>query len=191
MLRVRRLLVLSLSLLLAARPGGAREWCAGLTSTAVGSGIQAQTVNPSGEEMDIFSIVVDTYGLASGSTKEPGVRLSYTHDYVLASLQGENFLMRFHAGAGLMAGYVHDHEGGFFISSGEPLKNEMGVAAALSCSIGLKFDFKRPVSIDFGFTANPGVHLRPDPENGAMYLSFYKNGIFHAILPHINIMYRF
>ena len=75
--------------------------------------------------------------------------------------------------------------------AGEDLQKEMGIVAALSCSIGLRLDFARNVAIDFGFAANPGVHLRLDEENGSIYLSFYKNGIFHAILPQISIMYRF
>ena len=99
--------------------------------------------------------------------------------------------MKFHLGAGFMTGFAHDNELGLFMNSDEPLANEMGIIAALSCTIGLRFDFDRPFAIDLGLTANPGVHLRMDKENGSMYLSFYKNGIFGAVLPHISLMYRF
>ena len=77
------------------------------------------------------------------------------------------------------------------IRNKKALQKEMGVMAALSGSIGLRFDFTRNAAIDFGLSANPGVHLRMDRENGSMYLSFYRNGLFHALLPHISIMYRF
>lgn len=190
MLRMRHLLVLCFSLAVFAQVSEAREWCAGLTSSPVGSGIRAQLTNGGGE-LDIITVVADTYGVVTGRTSDIGIRASYTHDYVLASLRTDGFLMRFHAGAGLMAGYVHDHEGGLFISTDKDLGKGMGLAAALSCSIGLRLDFARNVAIDFGFAANPGVHLRLDEENGSIYLSFYKNGIFHAILPQISIMYRF
>lgn len=192
MLRRCTFLFSCLILTLAYLPAGAREWSAGLYSFPAGHGIQVQTMDDKEEEMDTFIISTDLYGITSGRTADVGFRLSYTHDYVLGRLEAEDFSMKFHAGAGLLAGYVHDHENGIFLGTIEPLKKEMGVVAALSCSLGLRFDFfARRVAIDLGLSANPGVHLRMDRENGSLYLSFYKNGIYQILFPKISIMYRF
>lgn len=170
---------------------GTKEWSAGLYSSLTGIGLQAQLPSGEGREMDIISVLADTYGLLSGCTTDIGVRLGYTHDYIISTYVADGFTMDFHAGAGLTIGYVHDGENGSILGTGEALQKEMGVMAALSGSIGLRFDFTRKVAIDFGLSANPGVHLRMDRENGSMYLSFYRNGLFQALLPHISIMYRF
>ena len=185
------LLINCLALMLVPLSAGAREWSAGLISSPSFIGIQAQATRPDNGETDIFCIAADTYGTVTGRTEDVGIRLSYIHDYALGLLIAENFNMKFHLGAGFMTGFAHDNELGLFMSSDEPLANEMGIIAALSCTIGLRFDFDRPFAIDLGLTANPGVHLRMDRENGSMYLSFYKNGIFGAVLPHISLMYRF
>lgn len=192
MLRRCTFLFACLVLTLAILPAGAREWSAGLYSFPSGHGIQVQTMDENEKEMDTFIISTDLYGMASGRTSDVGVRLGYTHDYVLGRLEAEDFSMKFHAGAGLLTGYVHDHENGIFLGTKDPLNKEMGFIAALSCSMGLRFDFfARKVSIDLGLSANPGVHLRMDKDNGSLYLSFYKNGIYQILFPKISIMYRF
>ena len=184
--------ILCLALALTTPEAAAREWSAGLFSSPSGWGLQAQACDRSGTEMDIITLTADAYGLLTGRTGDLGVKLGYTHDYVLGMLETEAFLMRFHAGAGVLTGYVHDNENAFLLSSGEDLQKEMGIVAALSCSIGLRFDFfARKVGIDLGLSANPGVHLRTDRENGSIYLSFYRNGIYDIVLPRVSIMYRF
>lgn len=174
-----------------AQHAGAREWSAGLVSSPSGCGILAQSFNSRGNEIDILSITTDFYGLLSGRTDDLGIRFGYTHDYIITQYEGNGFSMKLHAGAGMLTGYVHDHENGLFIGAGRPLEKEMGIVAALSCSFGLRFDFFRRVALDLGFSANPGVHLRMDRENGSMYLAFYKNGIYQIMFPRISIMYRF
>ncbi len=187
----RTYLIACLLLASVSATAGAREWSAGLYSSPTGIGLQAQLPSGDGRETDIISVIADTYGLISGRTADIGVRVGYTHDYIISTYEADGFTMNFHAGAGLTVGYVHDGENGSILGTGEALQKEMGVMAALSGSIGLRFDFTRNAAIDFGLSANPGVHLRMDRENGSMYLSFYRNGLFHALLPHISIMYRF
>lgn len=176
-----------------ARPSAvAREWSAGAVSSLSFVGLQARAYDHETDESDIISLTADFYGLVTGRTDDVGVKFSYVHDYVLGELVADSFIMKFHAGAGFMTGYVHDNEaGGPFLNSDKALSREMGVIAALSCTVGLRFDFERPVAIDIGLSANPGIHLRTDRDNGSMYLSFYKNGVFNAIFPHISLMYRF
>ena len=185
------IVILCLALVLTTPEAAAREWSAGLFSSPSGWGLQAQACDRSGTEMDIITLTADAYGLVTGRTGDLGVKLGYTHDYIISTYEADGFTMNFHAGAGLTVGYVHDGENGSILGTGEALQKEMGVMAALSGSIGFRFDFTRNAAIDFGLSANPGVHLRMDRENGSMYLSFYRNGLFHALLPHISIMYRF
>ena len=87
--------ILCLALALATPEASAREWSAGLFSSPSGWGLQAQTCDRSGTEMDIITLTTDAYGLVTGRTGDLGVKLGYTHDYVLGMLETEAFLMRF------------------------------------------------------------------------------------------------
>lgn len=192
MLRGCVLFLLCLSAALAEQQAAAREVSAGLSSSPSGFGVMMQIMNHEGSEMDILNISTDMYGVVSGRTGDIGFRLGYTHDYIIRRFEHEDFDMNIHVGAGLQTGLVHDHESGFFFGNRNPLEKEMGIIAALSCSAGLRFDFyARRVAIDLGLSANPGVHLRMDKDNGSFYLSFYKNGIFQILYPKISILYRF
>ena len=145
-----------------------------------------------GDEADILTLRTDFYGVLTARTHEPGVCLSYLHDYVFFEREGEDFYLQLHAGAGGMAGYVHDFERGFYSAFDRELEHPRGWVAALAGNLGLRLDFFwLPLTLDFSLTAAPGVHLRTDPDTGAMILSFYRNGIFQAYLPQINLMYRF
>ncbi len=184
--------VLCLTAAFAEQQSAAKEVSAGLSSSPTGYGVMIHIMNPEGSELDILNISTDLYGLVSGRTDDIGFRLGYSHDYVINRFEYADFSMDIHAGAGLLTGFVHDHESGIFFGNRNPLEKEMGLIAALSCSAGLRFDFfARKVAIDLGFSANPGVHIRMDKENGSIYMSFYKNGIYQILYPKISIMYRF
>ena len=91
-----------------------------------------------------------------------------------------------------MVGYVHDFERGFFSAFDHDLQHRRGGVAALTGNFGLRLDFFwLPLTLDFNITAAPGLHLRTDPDTGAMILSFYRNGIFQAYLPQLHLMYHF
>ena len=66
-----------------------------------------------------------------------------------------------------------------------------GGVIALTGNIGVRFDFQRRLSLDLGFSLDPGIHLRTDPRTGALLLSFYKNGIYRGYYPNLNLLYRF
>lgn len=163
----------------------------GLFSTVLGFGLTAELADDEIDQIDIITLRTDLYGVAAGRSDDMGLMLSYTHDYVLYAYEHDWFGMRLHLGAGVAAGYVHDNEGGIFVSSNLPLENPMGVAVALAGNVGLRFDFTRRAVIDFGFSLYPGFHLRTDPESAEFYLSFYRNGVFQAIFPRVRIMYSF
>ena len=164
----------------------------GLYQSPRGLGITAMFPSRAGDEADILTLRSDFYGVLTGRTREPGVCLSYTHDYVFFEREGEDFYLQLHAGAGGMIGYVHDFERGFYSAFDRELEHPRGGVAALTGNLGLRLDFFwLPLTLDLSITAAPGVPLRTDPATGALILSYYRNGIFQAYLPQLNLMYRF
>ena len=123
----RTYLIACLLLASVSATAGAREWSAGLYSAPTGIGLQAQLPSGDGRETDIISVIADTYGLISGRTADIGVRVGYTHDYIISTYEADGFTMNFHAGAGLTVGYVHDGENGSILGTGEALQKEMGL----------------------------------------------------------------
>ena len=172
----------------AARAQGQRV---GLFQSPKGFGVTATFDTASGEEMNTVTLRTDFYGLLSGRTKQIGAILTYTHDYQVFRMDGEDYSLVLHAGAGVSLGYTHDHEKGFYSSYERELARNPGGVAALAGLIGLRVDFRRHLTLDFGFILEPGVHLRTDPNTGAVILSFYKNGIYRGYYPHLNLLYRF
>ena len=79
--------ILCLALALATPEASAREWSAGLFSSPSGWGLQAQACDRSETEIDIITLTADAYGLVTGRTGDLGVKLGYTHDYVLGMLE--------------------------------------------------------------------------------------------------------
>ena len=191
MSRVRQFLLAALLLPLFWPQLRGQEFMAGTYQSIKGIGATAMFWSDDAEA-DILTLRTDFYGVLSGRTRQPGVCLSYTHDYVFFEREGEDFLLLLHAGAGGMLGYVHDYERGFYSAFDRELQHGRGGVLALTGNFGLRLDFFwRPVTIDFSITAAPGLHLRSDPDTGAMILSFYRNGIFQAYQPQINLMYYF
>ncbi len=163
----------------------------GLYQSPKGFGVTATFDSASGEEMNTVTLRTDFYGFLSGRTRQVGALLTYTHDYRIFRMEGEDYAMILHAGAGVSLGYAHDYENGFYSSYDRELTHQKGGVAALAGLIGLRVDFRRHLTLDFGFTLEPGFHVRTDPDNGAVILSFYKNGIYRGYYPHLNLLYRF
>ena len=164
----------------------------GLYQSTRGIGLSAMFFSPDGGEADILTLRTDFYGILSARTRQPGICLSYTHDYVFLEREGEDFRMLLHAGAGGMIGYVHDYERGFYSAYDRELQHSPGGIAALTGNLGLRVDFLwSPLTLDFSITAAPGLHLRTNRDTGAMILSFYRNGILQAYQPQLNLIYRF
>ncbi|NLZ18713.1 MAG: hypothetical protein GXY24_00360 [Bacteroidales bacterium] len=169
-----------------------QEAMVGLYQSTRGIGLSAMFFSPDGGEADILTLRTDFYGILSARTRQPGICLSYTHDYVFLEREGEDFRMLLHAGAGGMIGYVHDYERGFYSAYDRELQHSPGGIAALTGNLGLRVDFLwSPLTLDFSITAAPGLHLRTNRDTGAMILSFYRNGILQAYQPQLNLMYRF
>jgi len=142
--------------------------------------------------MHVFDVCADIYGCATGRTSDVGVMVEYSYENVFYTLDRGEHLVMFHGGAGLSGGYVHDFESGIFrIDDKRTLSREQGAVAALKCSIGVRLDFHRRVNLDFGISAHPGIHIRKDRDTGVMFISPYKRGLYHALLPSLSLMYRF
>lgn len=182
------LLVLLLPSGVAAHAQGQRV---GLFQSPKGIGVTAMFDAPSGEEANTFTLRTDFYGFLSARTKQLGAILTYTHDYPVLWTEGEDYSLVLFVGAGVSAGYAHDYEKGYYSIYERELDRSPGVVAALAGKIGLRVDFRRHLTLDFGFLLEPGIHVRTNADTGAVIVSFYKNGIYRGYYPHLNILYRF
>jgi len=183
-------LIAMLVFLLSGPRAQAQEALLGLYHSPKGIGVTALFGTPGGVEMNILTLRTDFYGLLSGRTEQMGVSVCFTHDYAFYRIEQEQFDMTLHAGAGGLVGYVHDWEKGLFSLYNRELQHKAGLALALAGNVGLRFDFDR-LTLDLSFGLAPGIHLRSDPDSGAMLLSYYYGGTYHAYFPQLNIMYRF
>lgn len=186
---VRTRILLSLILSITAITARAQTLSLGLSSSLSSQGINLCLDHSLSGEMDIFNLGVDTYGLLSARTEQIGFCFTYSHQYVFSIVESEDFIARFHAGIGISTGYVHDHESGALLSEKLPLDKEMGIVAALACNAGMRFDFERPFAIELNFLAAPGIHIRKDSSTGFTNISFYKRGIYYALLPQISLYF--
>ncbi len=156
-----------------------------------GVGASAIFWSPNGAEMDILTLRTDFYGVLAGRTRDVGALLAYSHDYVLWDHAGPDYRLRLHVGAGGQLGYVHDFERGFFSATERRLLHGAGAMASVSGNAGVCVDFSRRLTLDVSFSVAPGVHLRVDRPTGAVLVSFYQCGVYHAYIPQVNLMYRF
>ncbi|MCR5352554.1 MAG: hypothetical protein K6E35_08720 [Bacteroidales bacterium] len=188
---IRIALAALLLCLLFSPPAKGQQALVGLYQSPKGVGVSAMFEGERGDVLDIVTLRTDFYGILTGRTDEPGVCLTYTHDYSFLWVEWPEFTMSLHAGAGGLLGYVHDWEEGIFSAIERQLQHSAGFAAGLAGNVGLRLDFDRRLSLDLSFTTAPGIHLRTDKETGAVILSFYKNGLYRSYFPQINILYRF
>lgn len=165
-----------------------QEALLGLFQSPKGVGVTATFGSAGAGETDILTLRTDFTGLLTGRTEHMGVCISYTHDYPIYQLWGDQFDMTLHAGAGGLVGYVQDWEKGLFSQYDRAFKHKQGFALALAGDIGLRFDFDR-LSLDLSFTVAPGLHLRADDETNTVILSYYHAGSVYAYFPQLSIMF--
>jgi len=185
-----RLILLAASLLLCASLS-ARERLVGLHQSPKGIGVSAIFDTSDGREMNIFTLRTDFYGVLTGRTSDIGACLVYTHDYTFFRQDREQYSLLLHAGAGGMAGYTHDFEKGVFSAYERQLVLSPGWTFALAGNVGLRVDFRKRLSMDISLSALPGIHIRTDNKTGAVLVGFYRNGVYQAFFPQLNLMYRF
>lgn len=184
--------ILTAALCLVSTLAAGQDSYLGVFNSLKGFGLSASFASRDSWELDNFYVMADTYGLYSGRTQEPGIRIRYTHDYLIWDYYDDYFLLNLYAGAGASAGYVHDYEKGFFSYYDSELEQMSGFALALVGKISARFFFPdRHIVLDIGFSAAPGIHIKTDSPRSAYYTSIYKNGIFQALFPEATIFYRF
>lgn len=172
-------------------PVTAREKRLGTFFSPKGLGVSLQVDNGWGDEIRTFNLYADMYGVYSGRTRDAGIAFSYTHNYILKVYDFDYSRLSMYAGAGFLAGYLHDFENGMFSVTDRQLQKNMGVVAALSCNFGLGFDFDRRVTVDISFSLCPGLHMRRDPDSGSTIISAFRRGYISALYPQLCIYYRF
>lgn len=190
MRRLSHILLPAALLALSCAAAQGRDWLCGISQSPKGVGL-ALVLDGQGREMDIFTLRTDLYGVLSGRTAQPGVCLSYTHDYRFYAREGGDFRLLLHAGAGGLGAYVRDFEKGFLSAYERRLTRNPGWTAALTGNIGLRVDFRRRLTLDLSFSVEPGIHLRTDPDTGTLLVSLYRNGLYRVYQPQLNLLYRF
>ena len=183
-------LLITILVLTCAISSMAQDKSIGIINSAAGFGVTGQWVVAEGEEMNNANIWIDTYGMLSGRSKNPGIALSYTRDYIFEYIILEHFDILLHAGAGAMAGYVKDYEKGIFDSSRDFIE-EMGMAVGLCGVLGIILDYDRNISLGFNINTIAGIHIRQESYAKNIKLSLYKNGLINSFMPRICLMYRF
>jgi len=159
-------------------------------SSPKGYGISGEYDGRYDGSINNFTIYADIYGMPTARTREAGVVATFTHNYIVQTVETEFAVFDFFAGAGASTGYVHDFEAGFFRKTNRELQRERSVMVALAGDAGVHADFGRRISLELSFTANLGIAMRRNRSNGAMLFSFYKNGVFQTLYPQISIMFR-
>ena len=188
---VHKLLLPAVLLAVSCIAAAAQDYLGGVFQSPRGVGLTFVRDSADGGEMDIFTLRTDFYGLLSGRTRDVGGVLSYSHDYIFFWTEGENYLLSLHAGAGGMAGWVHDFEPGFFSEFDRQLDRNPGIAVGATGNFGLRMDFARRLTLDLSLSVLPAIHVRMNKSTGALLADFYKAGVYHAFYPQLNLLYRF
>ena len=174
------------SLLLSCLCASAQRPSAGMYNSVKGFGLSFSLQSEDGE-MDVFTAYADIYGIPSGRSKVPGAKFNYSHQFVFTTLVFNDAVLDIYAGPGVTAGYVHDHESGFFTDYDKPLLLNMGVVGALSGTVGCVFSFSRKLMLDLSWTVEGGIHMRRDETLENIDLKLYKNGLTQAWMPQLVI----
>lgn len=151
---------------------------AGAEFALTGIGINLQKYTSSRTSFHNISIDMDMKDVLSGRSRVPGVRMSYTMDYILATASTASFTLRWFAGPGFTAGYVRDMRKGF------------GIMAGICGNAGAEFSFMVPVCISISFTPCLATHI--SYSSGTPGLDIYRSGLLiQSVSPRVGIRYEF
>ena len=161
----------------------AQRAAAGIFNSPKGEGVNVDFAPADGAFYSL-AVYADFYGLLSRRSKEPGVRMNFTRNFVFKEFGDGTARYFLYAGPGLSLGWVHDFERGYFTKEITPLSKPYGAVAAVSGTAGCRFEFERGISIDLSFTGEAGLMYRPSNSK----LTCYLNGILESFFPQISIM---
>ena len=151
----------------------------GLYNSTKGFGINAIRPVSGQEEFDNFCLYADIYGLPLGKSTAPGVFFGYTRDYIFRTIEIDQIVFDFYAGAGASAGYVRDREA-----------ERMGGVFALCGDVGVRADFSRLISVALSFRTDLGLYMSKESASAALLFSFYRNGLIRTLHPQISILFH-
>ncbi len=126
-----------------------------------------------------FTLIADMHGVLTGEHPRPGVKFTYTRNFILRHFDKEYYVVDLYAGPGVTAGYLRD------------IHKSYGLMAGLSCLAGSRFSFPTNFSVSIELCADIALEINRNQRYGNVDLSLYKSGLFHAYFPQLKIHYCF
>lgn len=127
-----------------------------------------------------YVLYLDSYYLATdGDKAKLGARFDFTHNKMYPLAANAERALHFIAGAGVSAGYISDYE---------TATHSLCPSLAFRC--GLRAIYGRRMNLEIAWQADLGLALREE-RSGEYVSSLYKDGLRHAWVPQIKIMFRF
>lgn len=120
---------------------------------------------------------ITTDSIIQGTGITPGVKASFTYNFLLWGHPFDSGILSTYAGVGVSAG---------FMNQGYPLSS---ILAGLCGRIGLEYRFKVPVILSVDLLPLLGLQIDTKDENSR--LDMYKDGITKAYYPRVGIRYCF
>ena len=148
---------------------------AGLYMSGKGLGLSVDIFGKSTTEFTSVSVFSDMHGVVTGKHDSPGIRANLIRNFIFndSCLDGGGKCL-FYGGPGITAGYSRDNG------------KDFGPVVALSGHLGVSFMFEK-ISFSIGMTADLGLHLLTNNNLNSNKLTFYKDGIFHALVPEVRL----
>ena len=128
---------------------------------------------------DAYALIADMHGVMTGEHPRPGVKFTYTRNFILKHLDKEYYAIDLYAGPGVTAGYLRDIHKPYCLITG------------LSCLAGARYSFLTNFSVSAEFCADIALEINRNVRYDTVDLSLYKAGILHAFFPQLRIQYCF
>lgn len=170
-------IILSVLLLAMQSNASAGGLSAGIFNSYKGFGISIDYAATE-EIYNSYNLYADVYGMYDGTSRSPGVKLAYLHYNKLATIDSRHARYDLYLGPGASTGYVLDHGA-----------DKRGIMLTADLGLAFRAYFKMNVDLEFGMFTELG--FISGEANGKTQIRIYRNGLMHALIPTLKIMYRF
>jgi hypothetical protein len=127
-----------------------------------------------------FVLYADCCNVFYGTEKVPGFRTSYAYNiHFLGNSRNNGLNVSLFSGPGFTMGYVRDHG------------KDFGLMGGLFADAGINFNFPSRITLNLGWSAELGFHLKKGDNPDYNVMTIYKNGFYHCHYPELKIFYRF
>ena len=134
-----------------------------------------------------LSLKAEFSEFTSGRSSYPGISTSLTWNSPLKEWStSEGNTVRIFAGPGVTAGYGKDYSNSRKTMSD---KSSDGIFFGIMGKVGVECRFSRKVNLTASVSPVIGSHLIYN--NGIVTMKWYRNGLYHTLIPEIGIKYRF